>query len=100
MIPTDITRRLLAIFAVLLLGMGLTRHATAQEQPSATEKVLNEARQLYDHGRITEALSALQQFESQYKFSAAMPQVIYLQGQCLVHLEKCPKAVGLFDRLV
>jgi len=99
MIPTDITRRPLAIFAVLLLGMGLTRHAAAQEQQSATEKAFNEARQLYDHGRITEALAALQQFEGQYKFSAAMPQVIYLQGQCWAGLQDYPRAVNRLDLL-
>jgi TolA-binding protein len=100
MISTDITRRLLALFVALLLGISTAGRVAAQEQRSATEKAFNEARQLYDDGKLTEALDALQQFENQYKFSAVMPQVIYLQGQCWVGLQKYPRAVSTFDRLV
>lgn len=100
MISTDITRRLLALFAALLLGIGPAGRVAAQEQRSVTENAFNEARQLYDNGRLTEALAALQQFENQYRFSALMPQVIYLQGQCWVGLQTYPRAVSTFDRLV
>ena len=57
------------------------------------------ARALYDGGKVGEALAAFQAFESQYRLSAVMPQVIYLQGWCWADLQKYHEAINTFDRL-
>lgn len=85
---------------MLLFGAGLTPSMNAQEPESAAEKAFQEARQLYDNGQTAEALAAFQHFESEYKFSIAIPQAIYLQGWCWANSQKYPDAIDAFDRLI
>jgi TolA-binding protein len=100
MTPAHNTHRLLALLVSLLLGTGLLQIAPAQDPESTTEKAFNAARQLYNDGKMAEALAAFQQFESQNKFSTAVPQAIYFQGWCWVGLHKYPEAIDTFDRLI
>ena len=62
-------------------------------------RAYQEAKALYDNGKIAEALAALQTFEGQYRFSAAVPQAIYLQGWCWAGMQKYHEAINTFDRL-
>ncbi|MGD1019348.1 MAG: tetratricopeptide repeat protein [Verrucomicrobiia bacterium] len=64
-----------------------------------TVKAYQAAQTLYDNGRIAEALAAFQAFESQYRFSAAVPRAIYLQGWCWAGMQKYHEAINTFDRL-
>jgi TolA-binding protein len=73
--------------------------APAQEPESATAKAYQNAKALYDNGKVAEALTALQTFEGQYRFSAAVPHAIYLQGWCWAELQKYHEAINTFDRL-
>ncbi len=99
MIPSSRTYPLSTLFAALLAVACLTPQAPAQEPESATGKAYREARTLYDNGRTAEALAAFQAFESQYRFSAAVPQAIYLQGWCWAGMQKYHEAINTFDRL-
>src|SRR5882724_5377056 len=92
--------RLLIALVSLLLGTGLLQTALAQEPESVTERAFKDARQLYNDGKPAEALAAFQQFESQYKLSAAVPEAIYLQGWCWISLHQYRDAIVTFDRLV
>ena len=101
MTPAHSSPRLLALLVSLLfLNMGLFQTARAQEPESVTEKAFNDARQLYGDGKMKEALAAFQQFESQYKLSASVPQAIYLQGWCCIGLHKYQNAIDTFARLI
>lgn len=91
--------RLLTLSAALLVVMCLVPQAHAQESEPATAKAYQDAKALYDSGKAAEALAALQTFESQYRFSAAVPQVIYLQGWCWAGMQKYHEAVTTFERL-
>jgi TolA-binding protein len=90
----------MALSAILLAATCLTPHARAQEPESPTGKAYQDAKALYDNGKVAEALAAFQTFEGQYRFSAAVPQVIYLQGWCWAELQKYREAVNTFDRLI
>jgi TolA-binding protein len=100
MTPSFSTRHLSALLASLLASVCLTQPATAQEPESATAKAYQDARALYDNGKVAEALAALQVFENQYRFSAAVPQAIYLQGWCWAEMQKYHEAISTFDRLI
>ena len=100
MTPSFHMRRSLALLAALLVAMCLTPQSRAQGTESATAKAYQDAKALYDNGKVAEALAALQAFESQYRFSAAVPQVIYLQGWCWAELQKYHEAINTFDRLI
>ncbi len=99
MTPSPRTFRLLPLLAALLVVMYLTPQAPAQEPESATAKAYQDAKALYDNGKVAEALAALQAFEGQYRFSAAVPQVIYLEGWCWAGMQKYHEAINTFDRL-
>jgi len=86
--------------AILLLSECFTpRVVVAQERESPTAKAFNDAHQLYDSGKVAEALVAFQKFEGQYKFSIFVPQAIYFQGWCFANMQKYPQAITVFDRL-
>ena len=99
MTPSFHTRRPLTMLAALLVPMYLTLQAPAQDPESATGKAYQNAKALYDNGKVAQALAALQTFEGQYRFSAAVPQVIYLQGWCWAEMQKYHEAINTFDRL-
>ncbi len=100
MTPSFHTRRPVTMLAALLLPMYLTLQAPAQEPESATAKAYQDAKALYDNGKVAEALAALQAFEGQYRFSTAVPQVIYLEGWCWAGMQKYREAINTFDRLI
>lgn len=99
MTPSCHSHRLLTLLAGVLAAMCLMPRASAQDSESATSKAYQDARVLYDNGKIAEALAALQAFEGRYPFSAAVPQAIYLQGWCWADLQKYHEAINTFDRL-
>jgi TolA-binding protein len=85
--------------AILLAMLALAPQVPAQSPESPTQRAYRDARTLYDRGKIAEALAALQAFESQHRFSAMVPQAVYLQGWCWAGLQKYREAVNAFDRL-
>jgi len=87
--------RLLPVLVLLLLPT-----ARAQETESPIAKAFADARQLYDNGKITEALAAIQQYESENKFSTTIPQAIYFEGWCQIGLHRYQEAADAFDRLI
>ncbi|MGD0060009.1 MAG: tetratricopeptide repeat protein [Verrucomicrobiia bacterium] len=87
------------MLAALLVSMYLTVQAPAQDPESATGKAYQNAKALYDNGKVAEALAALQTFEGQYRFSMAVPQAICLQGWCWAEMQKYHEAINTFDRL-
>ena len=97
---TSHTHRLLASLVALLATICLTSQTPAQETESATARAYQQAKALYDDGRVAEALAALQTFEGQYRFSAAVPEVIYVQGWCWAELQKYHEAINTFERLI
>ncbi len=100
MTPSFHMRRSLSMLVALLVPMYLTLQSPAQDPESPTAKAYQNAKALYDNGKVAEALAALQMFEGQYRFSAAVPQVIYLQGWCWAQLQKYHEAINTFDRLI
>ena len=88
---------LLSFLSALLLS---ATPLLAQEPESATEKAFHDAQQLYHDGKLPEALTAFQQFETQYKLSASVPQAIYLQGWCWAGLHRYQEAIDTFVRLI
>jgi TolA-binding protein len=98
--PSFHMRHLSTLLATLLAATCLTAQAPAQEPESATAKAYQDAKALYDNGKVAEALAALQTFESQYRFSKAVPQAIYLQGWCWAEMQKYHEAINTFDRLI
>jgi len=99
MTPSPHTHRLLALLATPLATMCLMLPAPAQEPESASHKAYQNAKTLYDNGRIADALAAFQAFEAQYEFSAVVPQAICLQGWCWAGMQKYREAINTFDRL-
>ena len=99
MTPPSHTHRLLTLLSTLVAAMCLTLQAPAQAPESPTAKAYQDARALYNNGKLAEALAALQTFEGQYRLSAAVPQVIYLQGWCWAGMQKYREAANTFDRL-
>ncbi len=100
MMPARNIPRLLALWMTLLLVSGRMRPALAQAPESVTEKGFTDARQLYDDGKMTEALVAFQKYESQNKLSTAVPQAIYFQGWCWIGLHRYQEAIDTFARLI
>ena len=92
--------RILTLLATLLLTASLRQPVAAQEPESTTGKAFSDAQHLYNDGKPAEALTAFQQFESQYKLSVMVPQALYLQGCCCFSLHKYRDAVDTFARLV
>jgi TolA-binding protein len=85
---------------MLLVVVGWMGPALAQGTESPTEKGFADARQLYDDGKMTEALAAFQKFESQNKLSTIVPQAVYFQGWCWIGLQRYREAIDTFVRLI
>jgi TolA-binding protein len=99
MTPSRHSHRLLTLLAALLAAMCLMLQAPGQDAESATWKAYQDAKTLYDNGKIAEALAALQAFEGRFPFSAVVPQAIYLEGWCWAELQRYHEAINTFDRL-
>ena len=94
------TLPIVGLLAALSMGVSFAQCVAAAEEPEpATAKAFHDARQLYDSGKMVEALAAFQKFEGEYKLSAFVPQTIYFQGWCFADMRKYPQAIAAFDRL-
>lgn len=91
-----------AVIAFTLCGFSAARaQAPAPAGPSSQES-FKAAVDLFDAGKWTEALSAFQKFETQWKLSDAVPSAIYYQGWCWFNMDppKYQEAANVFERLI
>jgi TolA-binding protein len=91
-------RHLSLLVAVLVLA--LTSALCAQETDSPTDKAFADARKRYDEGRFADALTVIQLYESENKFSTTLPKAIYFEACCHIGLHKYQEAADTFNRLI
>lgn len=99
-------------FLILALVYGIGSHALAQAPkpaptptpaapvPSSSTEAFKQAQNLYQDGDWAAALTAFQGFEKNFKYSTALPEVIYYQGWCLANQGRHPEAINVFQRLI
>src|SRR5579862_1356189 len=94
-------RHVTRLVAIISFGMVIAIcDASSQEREAASVKAFTNASQVYNSGQMAEALFAFQAFENKYKFSALIPQAVYLEGWCYANMQQYSNAVPTFDRLI
>lgn len=72
---------------------------SAHAQSPTSQEAFAAAQKLYSDGKWAEALASFQNFETNFKFSEAVPEAIYLQGWCWYNLKRYDQALNLFQRM-
>ena len=93
-----ILRRHLGLLVAVLV-LALTPALCAQETDSPTDKAFADARKRYDDGRFADALTVIQRYESENKFSTTLAKAIYFEACCHFGLHKYQEAADTFGRL-
>jgi TolA-binding protein len=93
---------ILVAVSVFVFGAAMATHAQAPAPAasSPSDVAFTAATQLFTDGKYPDALAALQKFERDFKFSTALPQVIYYEGWCWFNLRRYTEASNVFDRLL
>ncbi len=91
---------LIATVIVCAGGVLWPRAAAAEEELSATQRAFKAAEDLFQAGQMTEALTALQNFEKTFGYSTLIPQVISYEGWCEFNLGQHKEAAANFERLI
>jgi TolA-binding protein len=94
-----ILRRHLSLLVACLV-LALTTALRAQETDSPIDKAFADARKRYDEGRFADALTVIQRYESENKFSTTLPRAIYFEACCHIRLHKYQEAADTFNHLI
>ena len=90
----------LALLTILSSFASTSRSALAKETQSDSQLAFHQARDLFDNGKIAEALAAFQKIEEECSLSSFVPRAIYFEGCCLAAQHHEQQAADTFARLV